>query len=462
MAWRIDWTGINLAAGLAVTCALVGVIAGIDPRIAIAASLGIAFVLLVIADLTVGLVAFTVLTFIALVPDVGGPAVSFLKVSGLLLAFSWLALVTTRNDAQSDFLSEHGGFTALVLVFLAWIGLTAVWAEEPNATLETVSRYGLNAALFLIVFTAVRRREHALWLAAALLIGASLAAVYALVVPPEDPAELSRLGTSIANPNELASAVLVGFAVGVALSAGAVRRGVARAGAAFLACLCLLALFLTLSRGGLAALAVAVVAGIVFGGRWRWGVAALGVAIALSAVFYFQAVASPEARERVTSTASEEGEGRTDLWQIGWRMVEDKPTTGVGAGNFEHASVHYLLEPGTIRRDEFIVDEPKSAHNMYLQVFSETGVVGLVLFSSILLLSLSCVVRAAWAFARRGDTQLELLSRGVFVALLALLAADFFGSRQYAKELWLLLGLAPSLLAIARREPEELPRRGHE
>jgi hypothetical protein len=46
---------------------------------------------------------------------------------------------------------------------------------------------------------------------------------------------------------------------------------------------------------------------------------------------------------------------------------------------------------------------------------------------------------------------MELLARGVIVAVLALLAADFFLSDQYSKQLWMLLALGPALLAVSRR-----------
>jgi hypothetical protein len=45
------------------------------------------------------------------------------------------------------------------------------------------------------------------------------------------------------------------------------------------------------------------------------------------------------------------------------------------------------------------------------------------------------------------------MSRAVFVALVGILAADFFVSQQFSKQLWLLLGLGPALLAIATRSP---------
>ena len=44
---------------------------------------------------------------------------------------------------------------------------------------------------------------------------------------------------------------------------------------------------------------------------------------------------------------------------------------------------------------------------------------------------------------------MEILARANLVALIGLLAALFFSSDQYKKQLWLLLAMAPTLLAIA-------------
>ena len=65
------------------------------------------------------------------------------------------------------------------------------------------------------------------------------------------------------------------------------------------------------------------------------------------------------------------------------------------------------------------------------------------------------MVRRAGARAspsQAGDRQLDVLARAMIVVLVGLLAADFFGSRQYSKQLWLLLSLCPALLAISRAE----------
>jgi hypothetical protein len=91
---------------------------------------------------------------------------------------------------------------------------------------------------------------------------------------------------------------------------------------------------------------------------------------------------------------------------------------------------------------------------MYLGVLAELGIVGLALFLSIIGFSLVCLVRSARSFSRAGDRDLEILSRAVFVALVGILAADFFTSRAFAKELWLLMSLGPVLLGMAQAETD--------
>ena len=135
-------------------------------------------------------------------------------------------------------------------------------------------------------------------------------------------------------------------------------------------------------------------------------------------------------------------------------MIADNPVRGVGSATSSTASIHYLLEPGAILRDEFIVDKPQVAHNAYLHVLAETGFAGLVLFSGLLLAGLWAAWRAAGEFSRRGDPFLESCSRALVLALVALFVADAFASDQLNKGLWVLLGLGPALLAIARRMPE--------
>jgi O-antigen ligase len=163
---------------------------------------------------------------------------------------------------------------------------------------------------------------------------------------------------------------------------------------------------------------------------------------------YLTHFAPASAVERITKPDTS-GSGRADIWKIGWRMVRANPVLGVGAGNYTNSAVHYLLEPGDIKRSDYIVDQPKVAHNVYLQVLAELGVVGLALFVGVIGFSLLSVARAARAFARAGDRSMELLARGLLIAMVGLLAAFFFASAIYSKQLWLLLGVCGTLPALA-------------
>lgn len=443
---------LALPGGAVLLAAAVGLLAGREPGLAVAAALGVAFMLITLANLYVGLVLFTGLAFIVEVPELGGSAVSFAKVSGLLLGISWLAVVTTRGYTRAAFPSAHPAISYLVVLFLSWIAISQLWAESSAEALDTLLRLSLNLVLAMVIFTAVRKPGQAIGLAAAFVAGATINAIYGLLfVEPEGTETAVRLASGIANPNELATILVAALTLALGLAAALRGSPILRFGAFAATAVCLAGVFLTGSRGGLVALGVALIAFLVIGSRFRGRVLVVAVAIIASGVSYYNYVASPEARGRITDVES--GSGRTDLWEVGWRMVEAQPIRGVGGGNFEVVSPSFLLEPGAIERPEFfLTSAPKVAHNSYLEIWAELGAVGLVLFLSILAFGVVAAGRATRAFVRLGDLKMEALSRAVFVAFAAVMAADFFGSRQYDKELWFLLGLAAALWAIARRQ----------
>ena len=450
MVARIDLAQRTRQALIGLFAIGLGLLAGVDPKIAIAAAIGLAFVVLVIGDLTIGLCLFAVVAFLDVLPHIGGSLFSFSKFVGFLLAISWLAKMSTTDDTRNDFLVDHPAFTAILGLFVGFSALSLTWAENAGEGTTPLLRYVLNVILFLIVYTAVKSARDFKWVVGAYVIGCVLAAAYGFVAPPQTVAyyDVSRVTGTLGDPNELA-AVLVGGTVLAAAMVVALRGSpllrLAYAGAA---ALCAAGIFLSLSRGGLVALGFALVTAIVVAGRWRIQAIGLAAVLALGAFIYFGFGASQDEISRVTSFGN--GTGRTDIWTVGWRMVQAHPVRGVGVGNYKTSAIHYLLRPGALQRDEFIVDTPKVAHNTYLQELAELGIVGLALFLAIIGFSLLCVLRAAHIFERLGDTVMELLSRAMLVALAGTLAADFFISDEFSKQLWLLLGLGPALLAIAR------------
>jgi O-antigen ligase len=450
MAVRIDWSRWALPLALAGLAAPIGVLAGVNPEAAIVAALALGFVLVVFADLAIGLVLFTLLTFFAVLPGLSGAAFAFTKVAGLLLTISWLAVLATRNDAKADVLRQHPMISAALILFLAWVGLSYTWAELPGSAAGAWSRLALNAILFMIVYTAVRASRDAILVVTAFVIGATGAALYGILsgVDPGPYGQVGRLAGESQNANELASTLVASLALAVGLAFVARKSPALRFAALTAATLSMTGILLTVSRSGLVALAAAALAAIIFAGRWRAGVALISTLVVISTAGYFAFLAPPEARERVTTIKG--GSGREDIWTVAWRMVEANPVKGVGAGNFQTSSIHYLLAPGALRRSEFIVTTQKVAHNVYLETLAELGVVGLTLLVFLILLLLGCSIQAIRQFELNGDVRMEILARAHLVALLGLLTSLFFASDEYKKQLWLLLALCPTLLALAR------------
>jgi O-antigen ligase len=136
-------------------------------------------------------------------------------------------------------------------------------------------------------------------------------------------------------------------------------------------------------------------------------------------------------------------------------VIADHPVVGVGAGNFQVVAPEYATETFNLRSVHLVVDEPHVAHSTYLGVFADLGVVGLLAFVLVVTACLMLALRSAKLFAMTRDGELELVSRAVVVGLIGMLTALVFLSGQYEKQLWLLLGFAVALHALARRRLRE-------
>ena len=149
---------------------------------------------------------------------------------------------------------------------------------------------------------------------------------------------MGRLGSNTLDPNELAAVLVSGIALSVGVMVLYRRSPLIQLGAAMIAVFALVGVWLTVSRGGLIALAVAVVAAVLLAGRWRPMALTFACLFAFATYAYFTAVASPAARDRITSPTRGQTvieEGRTTIWQVAWRAFEANPVEGVGAGNFQ-------------------------------------------------------------------------------------------------------------------------------
>jgi O-antigen ligase len=451
LALRIDtrgpaWVGLLIA----LCAAAIGVAAGVHPQLGVEAAVAIALVAAVLANLTLGLCMFTLFSFLDVI-NAGGDDLSFLKVAGLLLFLSWYAAGATRarrraGESESDsrsLLSSHPGLLAAGAALVGWSALSLAWAGSPGDAASASERFLLNLLLLPIVFGAVRRRDQLLWVVVAFVAGAALSSAIGLLHSADE-----RLTGTIGDANEEAAVLVAGLMLAAGLAAGYRRGSPQRMWAAVAGVFIFAGLLGTVSRGGLVASGFALAAGAIFGGRWRRQALVALLAGGVLVGGYFAVLAPLEARQHFSSSDST---GRADLWKVGWSMFGAHPALGVGAGNFQDASVHFVNRAGPLTRADLIVDVPHVAHNVYLELLDDLGIPGLLAFLATAVAAISIAQLAASRYERAGDTQLELLARLLILAMIGMLAADFFISDQFSKQLWLLFALPPALLALAPR-----------
>ena len=122
---------------------------------------------------------------------------------------------------------------------------------------------------------------------------------------------------------------------------------------------------------------------------------------------------------------------------------------------FPNVSPQYTRLPGNLSYVTNIVDQHIVVHNVYLQLFAETGVIGLLLYLIAAALALSSAWRAATLFEASDDQEMVWLSRSVMLAVVGVLAGSLFLSNILARQIWVLFALGPAVYTIARHELSE-------
>ena len=451
--------GRLVALALLALTTLTGLVAGVQPPVGVAMACALIFLLVASWDLALGVCGFVLLAPLDVISS--NSDVSLTKGAGAVLVLAWVGAVATQGRQKRSLVAAQPWLTGFLVGFITWSALSAIWAESTGGAYRSTLRFALNAMLFPIVYLAVRERRHVLWVLAIFVLGAQLSVLWGFAVGPgsssavtQADAASGRLTGARADSNVLATLLLVSTVFAASLAIVLRRRVPLAAPVAMAAAVFgVIALFATFSRGGVVALVVAVLVGVAYGGRWRKAMAMLGLtAVLVGAVYVLGAAGGGGGATRLLNSSTS---GRSSIWTVGWRMVTANPVIGVGSGNYTIAEPHYLLTaPGLIQDDQFIIDTPYVAHNVYLHILAEMGAIGLVLFLGVLGLSIAAAMRAVRIAEQRNDHMLEALGRALVIALAGMLAADFFVSEQFSKQLWLLLALCPALLSIAQQAPE--------
>jgi putative inorganic carbon (HCO3(-)) transporter len=330
-------------------------------------------------------------------------------------------------------------FTYAALLFLIAGAISILAAPDRRAALGLYRAYLIEPiAFFFVLGTVVRSAQRALVIFLGLAVGAiALSVPNAIVV-------LQAIAHHTLHVQSTTPVVIYTTANAVALY---LEPLIALAGSLLLfsrdrnlriVSLVTLAIIvpteiLTLSRGGFLALA-AVVVGLALAHRRRWWFLAV-VVVAGVVVSRVPSVAARIAVEVDFNNPGNTLVGRSQLWKAALQMLRDHPIFGAGLSGFTTRLAPYW---NLHHHDRFI-----DPHNIVLNFWSETGLLGLAAFSWILVVAFV----VSWRGWRRTDASgWQPFQLGVFLALVAVVVHGLvdvpYFKNDLSLEFWTLLAIA--------------------
>jgi len=117
------------------------------------------------------------------------------------------------------------------------------------------------------------------------------------------------------------------------------------------------------------------------------------------------------------------------IWKTTLEMIKDRPLLGSGIGTFK---MNYLFYQAEFLKNNFYYlkysGNAKEAHNEYLQMATELGMVGLGIFLSIFIVFYSLIIKY---FKKEESNQKKLIVFGLLMGITCFLIPSFFLAIQY-------------------------------
>jgi tetratricopeptide (TPR) repeat protein len=346
--------------------------------------------------------------------------------------------------------------TLLIIAYVAWAGASIIYAHYRFAAVSEFGRLTGHLGLFLLAIVCLRTIPQVRRVLGAACLGSLAVSAYAFMQATghdfqqwkaPNPRAFSFLG----NPTYLGGYLML--LIPIAIAAGwpergpqqtsgpqpSPKRGSALTSAFFLgaALLMALSLYFSYTLSGFIGLGLGTVVALVLAlirGGWRAArvvvPAALAAALVLGLLGLLGYRHMPRNQQRrvqeVLHFRDPYRAERSLHWRTAGRLFRESPVVGRGYGDFRiealgrMAADWYLQAPR--RRTGMLV--PNYAHNEYLQVLADLGIIGGALFIAMLA---SAYGLAMWVFLRADHPLWRRLALGMVAAFTGFLFQNFFG-----------------------------------
>lgn len=392
----------------------------------------------------VGLLIFMLVLFTR--PAEFVPALSVLKLAKVGALGSMALFAVDRLMARELRIARLASNPWIIWLTVAVV-LSAQRGSDPGDSMAYFKDIFVKIlVLYFLITNLVDDTRRALTVNVAIVGATVFLALYAVYMKATGQAtiESSRAGGvgMLADPNDLALTLLMGMPF--AVSAFMRLKGFARALALVASVVLIAGIVATQSRGGLLGCMAALY--VLLRKRFNSKILVYGiVAVALVGMVAMMGIA---ARQGLGGGGLDESaQGRLDAWYAGARMFRANPVLGVGFSQFLWNYFDYVVDPAEWKMLE--------AHNTWIQVIAETGLMGFIPFCGLLFVT----VKTAWqlSIVEPSARAERALSEAPLATVAAIGVCCFFLSQGWNWFLYILIAQTMAVGAIFR-VPAALPR----
>lgn len=347
---------------------------------------------------------------------------SVTRILGGLLLLACVADVISRGTSR-----RLPGVFLPLMAFVLWALTSIVWSYEPGLSIGRSVTYVQLLVMAWVIWEYVLTEQDLLATLQAYVVGAFFVAAVTVWEFQSTSLAMSLVTTDVrvaafgANPNELALTMVTAIPIALYLLRREPKGWAAALNLAYMA-MGTLAVILTASRTGAIALLVATLGMLVMARDARPGVKVLLACGLVCTAVLFMSLVPDYTLERIASIGAKlqrmDFNNRSLNWQAGLAMFAERPLVGVGAGAFQGATAH-------------MIDVPRSSHSTWIGVVVETGIVGALLWFSVVVVSVLGL--------RRAETPLR---RMMLAAIVPMLVGMLVTGWDHRKVPWLLFMLA--------------------